>query len=145
MSHIATVNVEIKDLAHLQAACERVGLEFVRDETSAEHYHAGGCLHAIRIPQGQIESVMAGVKERTGITLAPSQIAVCAAASGRGFELRYEADVGGWGLETLAGKGCVELKKAYTIVAARAAAVKQGFRVQELHKANGSIELKLVK
>ena len=178
MSHVATVQIEIKDLELLDRACGRMGLEFVRDQKTfhwwgndgpGEHLipdgftadEMGHCAHAIRLSAASIDALVpseayrrtceAAARGSKYASQSPFEIGVVLRKDGKpGWQLLYDHlgdrhDWGGFGLESVAGKGLCGVKQAYAIVAARAAAVKQGFRIQELHKPNGAVELRLMK
>jgi hypothetical protein len=151
MSHVATVDVEIRDLDALDAACRRLGLELVRGQQTYRWYgrHVGDyplpdgfteddlgkCDHAVRIP---------GDAQPHGEP--PYEIGVVRRRDGRpGFSLMWDFFCGGFGLEERVGQNCRRLKQAYAVEVARKEAMRSGFRVQEHVAANGSIQLRLSK
>ena len=51
MSHISKIELQVKDLSVLQAACERLDLSFVRGQREFRWYgKPAQCDHAIRVP-----------------------------------------------------------------------------------------------
>lgn len=136
MSHVATVDVEIKNLDWLEKACRKIGLEFVRGQTEFFAYSDRPCEHVIRVP-GQQE-----MKKKTRAY----EVGVTARKDGRpGWLLSYDLFMGGHGMRDIAGDKCSKLVQAYTAVAARETAIKQGMRVTEQRLADGSIRLMLSK
>lgn len=151
MSHVATVDVEVKDLGALEEACRRLGLEFMTGQQTYRWYgrsegdyplpagltaeDLGRCEHAIRIRDA----------EREGPD-APYEIGVVRRRDGRpGWALMWDFWCGGLGLEEKVGAGCRNLKREYANVIATRAAQRQGFRVQEVRRQDGSIQLRLSK
>jgi uncharacterized protein DUF1257 len=143
MSHVATIDIEIRDLDALQEACGRVGLELVRDQKTYRWYgvHAGDypvpagfavedlgqCEHAVRIPGDAGAYEIGVVKRRDGRP---------------GYTLIWDFWCGGWGIEAKAGRDCNKLRQAYALVVAKRAALKQGFSVSEQRVADGSYVLR---
>ena len=119
MSHVAKIDVVIKDLEALQAACEALGLEFVQgqktfkwygrwvNDYSAEDaaYHSGikpedygKCEHAIRIPGNS----------------SAYEIGVVRNPNGEGYSLVYDFYNGGFGMsDKVGGKKCEKLVGEY--------------------------------
>jgi hypothetical protein len=115
MSHVTTIKMEIRDLDALEQACQKIGLQFKRNQTHYKWFgqfvgdyreagtdpkEMGKCNHAISVP-GNKNAYEIGVAEK-----------------GDHFELRYDFWSGGFGLEKLAGKRCANLTEAYTQVVA---------------------------
>jgi hypothetical protein len=146
MSHVATVDVEIKDLDALAEACKRIGLEFVSGQQTYRWYgmsvgdyplpagftadELGKCEHAIRIP-GSETAYEIGV--------------VCRRDGRAGHTLMWDFWAGGKGLEALAGKDCRNLKREYAAVVAKRQAQRSGFQVNEQRQPDGSIRMVLSK
>src|SRR4051812_32472193 len=114
MSHVATVDVEIKDLDALDAACKKLGLELVRGQTTFRWYgqHVGDyplpagftgadlgtCEHAVRVP-GRADAYEIGVVRRR---------------DGRsGWSLMWDFYAGGYGLMERVGENCQSLRREY--------------------------------
>jgi hypothetical protein len=147
VSHVTTVDIEIRDLAALREACKRLGLEFVEDQKTYRWYNRhmgdypvpegfkpsdlGKCEHAIRNPSKPGAYEIGVVKRRDGRP---------------GYTLIYDFyGSGGRGIEELAGKQCVNLRKSYATSVAKRQAQRQGFRVQEHQQADGKIRLRCVR
>lgn len=142
ISHVATVDLHIKDLDALAEACKRFGLELVRGQKSYRWYgkhvgdyplpagfkedELGTCEHAIRIPGNTGSYEIGVVKRRDGKP---------------GYSLLWDFFAGGYGLEEKVGTGCQKLKQAYSVTVAKRAAQKQGMRVQEHVTSDGKVRL----
>jgi hypothetical protein len=129
MSHVATVEIEIKDLAALEKACQKLGLEFVRDQKQFRYY-AGRqdyCDHAIRVPGNQ-QAYEIGVRK-----------------TGKHYTLAHDDFGGAGGMVKLAGAGCQKIVQRYAAEASIAEARRQGYRVKEQLQTNGTIRLELVR
>lgn len=141
MSHVARIEIEIRDLATLDAACKRIGCTLVRDQTTYRWFgrHVGDyplpegftvedlgkCTHAIRVP---------GASYEVGVT--PRR-------DGRpGWTLLWDFWTSG-GLEHALGTGGRKLVQAYGVEAATRAARRQGYSVSETTQPDGSIVLKV--
>lgn len=153
MSHVTTIDIEIRDLDSLAAACDRCGLELVRDQKTYHWYgesvgdtalpagftveDLGKCDHAIRVkpPAAGHEPIGKNGDK-------PYEIGVVRRRDGRpGFTLHIDEWCDGFGLIALCGKGGDKLKQLYATTVATKTAVKQGYRVREQAQADGSIRL----
>jgi hypothetical protein len=149
MSHVATVEIEIKDLDALAKACEACGLEFVRDQTTfkwfgswVKDYHAedaaykngfkpedyGKCLHAIRVP-GKADAYEIGVARRQDGKLG----------------LLFDFWAGGKGLIDKCGQNAGKLTQEYAAQVAMKKAKLQGFSVQRKQLQDGRVQLVCMK
>lgn len=145
MSHVATIDLEVRDLDALGRAAERCGCELVRDVSTFKWYgrsvgdtplpegftvaDLGTCEHVVRVKGGKPEAYEVGVVRRR---------------DGRpGYALMLDSWAGGHGLvKAVGGAGCEGLKQAYAVETAAAAARRQGFRVTETTAADGSVVLR---
>jgi hypothetical protein len=152
MSHIATVDVVIKDLQSLERACKRLGLEFKTNQKTFKWYgrwmndynaqdaaykHGfqpedyGKCEHAIGVP-GNSKAYEVGVVRKDDGT----------------YALLWDFFAGGYGLMEAIGseqnpKGAGKLLQAYAIECAKKSAKKEGWNVKEVRGENGQIKLQL--
>jgi hypothetical protein len=56
MSHVTTIDLEIKDLEALKAACNRLGFAYLSDVKQYRAYYGyQKCDHCIRIPEARFE------------------------------------------------------------------------------------------
>ncbi len=106
MSHIAKVELKIKDLACLKTACQELGLEFMQGQTSHKYYQdkRNPCLHALRV-KGNDQAYEIGVVQNKDGT----------------YGLEWDSFGGGKGLVQVVGKNCAALKQSY----AKAITLKQ--------------------
>jgi hypothetical protein len=146
MSHVATVDLEIKDLDALDGACKRLGLELVRGQQTYRWWgrHVGDypvpagftkedlgrCEHAIRIPNDQSAYEIGIVRRRDGKP---------------GYALMWDFFAGGMGMQKHVGEGCAKLKQAYALSIATRTAQRNGFRVTEQQGPNGTVVLRCTK
>jgi hypothetical protein len=142
MSHVVVIQLEVKDLEALDAACKQLGATLVRDQKtfrwygrwmndysadnaayrngiSAEDY--GKCDHAITHPQCSYDIGLVKTEKGTFLVIADEW------ASG--------------GLPTVFGKGMTKLKQRYGVAVAARTMRKQGWMVTEKADANGDIRL----
>lgn len=143
MSHVTTVDLEMRDLDDIGDAGKRCGLELVRGQTSFRWYgHAlahyplpegftaedlGKCDHVLRIPGNDRAYEIGIVKRRDGRP---------------GYTLLWDFYAGGFGLEERVGPDCSKLKQAYGVAVAARQLRRQGYRVREQHQADGSVVLR---
>ncbi len=146
MSHVATIEIQIKDLAALKAACKKLGLEFLEGQTTYRWYgryvgdyplpegfdpsDMGKCEHALRVKDNPDPYEVGVVKRRDGKP---------------GFALMYDFWAEGRGLESVIGKKASKLTQQYAADVAIKQARKQSFRVTQTVAQDGSIRLACVK
>lgn len=150
MSHVANVEVEVKDLTLLEIACKKLGLTLVRNQNTYEWYgkwmddwHTkdaavtngydtkdfGKCEHAIKVPNSDYE------------------IGVVKNPNGTGYRLIFDAYDNGSGKqgkaisERLGGMHLPKLKNEYACAVTTQQLNQQGFRVTRTSRA-GKIFLK---
>jgi len=130
MSHVADLDVEIKDLDCLEAACHELGVELVRGQTTYKWFgtHVGDyplpegftvsdmgkCEHAIRIP-GNSEAYEIGITKRR---------------DGRpGYTALFDFWAGGKGMAAKVGAKAEKITQEYATQVAMKHAKKKGFTV----------------
>lgn len=128
MSHITKVDLQIKDLTALQAAAKRLGLEFA---AATEHRYFGNkmnpCEYKLSIKDNPIAY----------------EIGVARAEDGT-YALSYDAWGGGNGMMAIVstdGKNLNKIKQAYGVELAKSHLRKQGHRITERVRPDGSIEI----
>jgi hypothetical protein len=144
MSHVASIEIEVRDLEALKAACRTLGLEFVADQRTYRWYgrHVGDyplpqgftvedlgrCDHAIRVPGNSLAYEIGVTRRRDGRP---------------GYVLLWDFWRGGYGLEERVGKDACKLKQAYAVEAAKRAAQRAGQRfLGQSTKADGTVVLR---
>lgn len=147
MSHVATIDIEIKDLAALREACKRLGLELTEGQKTYRWFgrhmgdypvpkgfrkeELGTCEHAIKDPNTPSAYELGVVKRRDGRP---------------GYTVIYDFyGTHGRAIEELAGKKCTKLRQAYAATVAKRQAQRQGFRVQEHVGVDGNVVLRCVR
>jgi hypothetical protein len=138
MSHVSEIEIKIKSLDALRAACERMGFQFVEGQKSYKWYgrfvgdspipvgvkveNLGKCVHAIKVP---------GASYEVGVVELPEG----------GYTLYWDSWYSG-GLAAKIGADAGLLKQAYGIEAAKIAARRKGYSCYEQVREDGkTIEL----
>jgi hypothetical protein len=150
MSHVAIVDVEIKDLAALARACTNLGLQFNEGQKTYKWYgrsvgdyplpdgfkasDLGKCNHAISVP---------GNKQAY-------EVGICKNPNGKGYIPLWDFYAGGFGLQKLVGHNCDTLVHEYAKEVARgqvsALAKAEGWTVSEDYdEATGETTIRLRK
>jgi len=147
MSHVSDVQLHIKDLAALKAACTALGLELVEGQQTYKWFgthvgdyplpkgfskdELGKCAHAIRVKPGT-----EGTSNKT------YEIGVVSRKDGQpGFTLMWDFWCGGYGLQQVVGDDCNKLKQAYAVQVAARRLQSQGMRVQQVVGTDGTVRL----
>jgi hypothetical protein len=156
LSHVATIELEVKDLGALREAADALGLEFVEGQQAYRWYGSsqgdyplpegftaedlGKCEHAIRIPIDK-------QKPDPSFGLMPYEVGVVKRRDGRpGYTLLWDFWNRGCGLQDHVGENCSRLKQEYALAVAKRQARLQGFRVVGVSTlSNGTKTLKLQK
>jgi hypothetical protein len=122
MSHITTIDIEIKDLTALDAACAELGGKLIRNKTSYNWYGTtpAKCDHAIQIP---------GVHYEVGVSAHPDKP--------KTYRLQFDPYGSGGGntrhdgriVEQKFGTGLTKLRQLYGVHTATLAAKKKGYLV----------------
>ena len=149
MSHVATVDVEIKNLEWLAQACQKIGLEWLPEQTTYRWF--GVSVGDFPLPAGFSKEELGHCDHAIGLPTSSSpraseayQIGVVKRRDGRpGWSLLWDFYEGGKGLQNVVGEGCCQLIKSYTSIAVRETALRQGLRVSEQQLADGSIRMTL--
>lgn len=81
MSHITTIDLQIRDLDAIAKACARLGLELVKGQKTFRGYTTGRCEHALRV-KGASNAYEIGLVNRT---------------DGRGYNLAWDGGMGAYG------------------------------------------------
>jgi hypothetical protein len=110
MSHISTIELEVKDLGILGQACSKVGLELVKGQKTHKWYGRDShCDHAIKVTGAHYEI---GVVQKDG-------------------QYELKCDFYDRNIEQAIGKQGGLLKQAYAVEKARVEARRKGYSVLE--------------
>lgn len=140
MSHVATVDVEVKDLDALEEAAKRLGMQLVRGQTTYKWW--GESVGDYPIPAGFTAEDLGKCEHAVRSDNAEYEIGVVRRRDGRpGWQLIW--DFYDDTLVKVVGKDCCKLKVAYARAVATRQAIRGGFRVQEQVRPDGSIRLAL--
>jgi hypothetical protein len=132
LSHIAKIEIEIRDLEALKEACKRLGFNFMNNQKHYAWYgkivgndplpegfteeDLGKCTHAIQIPSASFEI---GVVEKDN-----------------SYQLLWDSWIHG-GLQKAIGKDAGILKQAYAVESVKREARKKGYRLTEKKMKHG--------
>jgi hypothetical protein len=144
MSHVVSIDLEIKDLAALARACERLGLELMEGQTSYRWF--GRSVGDYPLPEGYTADDLGKCQHAIRVKDNPRayEIGVAARRDGRpGYTLLYDFWRGGYGLIDQVGQNCQRLAQAYSLEVVRGQARRLGCRVLEQPQSDGSIRLVL--
>lgn len=152
MSHVASIELEIRDLEALRLACEPLGLELVIGQRTYNWYgrsvgdtalpagftkeELGLCEHAIRIKGTNMNG-----KINPG---SPYEIGLATRRDGKaGYTLLWDTYRGGGGIvEKVGGEKAEKLCQGYAVEVAMRIAKRQGFRVVKKEvRTDGSIAI----
>jgi len=111
MSHMSTIELEVKDIDILSQACNRMGLKLIRDQKTHKWFGSkdGVCDHAISIPEAEYEI---GVTKKNG-------------------QYELNCDFYDRRLTQAIGENGGRLKQSYAIEKTRQAARMRGYSVTE--------------
>ena len=131
MSHIATVEVEFKDLDALAKACQRCGVELKQDQKYFKWF------------EGRVDRCDAAIVHPN-----PNAFQVGVIKTDKGLKLQYDPYCKGYGMQDAIAfedniEGIGKLQQAYAIEVARKQAKKQGFAVKEQLLKDGRVKLTL--
>lgn len=126
MSHVAKIEMEIRDLDCLKAACNELGLHFVVGKRSYAWF--GRFVGDHPLPEGFTAQDLGRCDHAISVPGATYQIGVVQ-RNGR-YHLLWDYYRQG-GLEQVLGKGACRLKQAYSVERVRREARTRGYRLQE--------------
>ena len=112
MSHIARIELEIKSLENLKAACKRLGLKFCENEKSYKWY--GRWVGDQPLPEGVREDDLGKCQHMIHVPGAKYQIGIIKREGN--YQLLWDNWHAG-GLENILGKNAGLLKQAYAVEA----------------------------
>lgn len=149
MSHVAHVDLHVKDLACLEMACKRLGLTIEKGSYYRWYgrwmndYHAQEAAASQGFDPKQFGKNAQYVIKGEGCEY---DVGVVPRIDGKpGFSLLYDNYQRGRGLEAIIGKGACTLKQSYAVEVSKRQMIIQGFQVSERKNANGTISIHAVK
>lgn len=148
MSHVSKIELLVEDLDALEKACELIGCELVRGQTTykwygqwVNDYHGddaaykhgvdpsqyGKCVHAIRVK---------GNPQAYEVGLVPHP-------SGKGFALIYDFWAGGKGLRAAIGENAGNLRREYALQVGMKEFARKGYRTERrINPATGKVQMR---
>jgi hypothetical protein len=142
VSHVATVDVHITDLAALKAACTALGLVFHEGQTTHRWY--GRSVGDAPLPDGLTIADLGKCEHAIGLldNTHAYEVGVVRRRDGKpGYQLMYDSWRGGFGLEDVIGSQAGKLRQHYAAEVAARQARKQGYRVTQGVRADGTLRL----
>jgi len=146
MSHVATIDLDIKDLAALKKAASQLGLEFKEDQKHYKWY--GESYGDYPLPEGFTKKDLGKCEHALSIPNSPAsyEIGITKRRDGRpGYTLLWDFWQGGYGLQAHVGENADRLRQLYSAEVAKKEARKKGFRLVEKKLGNGNIIITGVK
>lgn len=141
MSHIAKIEIEVRDLDTLEAACKRIGCALARGQTSYAWF--GRSMSDYPLPEGFSVTDLGKCEHAVRVPGASYEIGVVTRRDGReGYTMLWDS-WGSGGLERVLGKNAGRLVQAYGVEAATRAARRAGHHVTETTQADGSVLLRV--
>lgn len=142
MSHVATIDLHIKDLEALKLACREIGLEFKEGQKTYRWYgrHVGD----YALPEGTTANDLGKCSHAISVAgnARAYEVGVCERTDGKpGYRLLWDFYLGGFGLEKIVGRNAGLLKQQYAAQVAMKQLRKQGMRVSLLKQADGSLKV----
>jgi hypothetical protein len=142
VSHVTQIDLDVKDLDALAVACEELGLELRRGQTTYKWWgkHVGD----FPVPQGFTVDDLGKCDHAISVKGNPKayEVGLVKRRDGRpGYTLLYDFWAGGCGLMEKVGEECKALRQRYSVVVAEKAARKQGFRTQRRTLENGQMQV----
>ena len=128
-SHVAKVDIEIRDLDALAQAAEKLGLQLRLGQKTYRWW--GYSVGDYPLPEGMTTADLGKCQHAISLNETAYEIGVIEHAGK--FSLVWDFYGGGKGLEKVVGNGCKNLINEYTIMAAKNAALAQGWMCQELN------------
>ena len=131
MSHISQIEVEIKDLKALKAACEQLGFQFMENQREYRWY--GKWLGKQPLPIGITEEQLGRCDHAIHVPTAIFEIGVV--KRNNSYILLWDSWIGG-GLTQAIGQNAGFLKQAYSVETVRKMARQKQYRLTEQKTAN---------
>jgi hypothetical protein len=144
MSHVATIDLIVRDLESLRQAAEDLGLTFNENQKTYRWYgrHVGD----YPMPEGMTADQLGKCEHSIGRKDGKGyEVGVIKTDAGA-YRLIYDFyGRGGVAIEEHVGKGCGTLKQAYAARVATKQARAQGFHVRRYVSSDGTVKLSLTK
>jgi len=132
MSHVARIQLEIKDLCTLKQACTRLGLEFLEGRRTYRWY--GRYMEDYPLPEGFCFDDLGKCDHAISVTGAAYEVGVVKRSGG--YLLLWDFWEEG-GLEKILGKNAGRLKQAYAVTRTMVEAKRKGYQVREQRTQKG--------
>lgn len=140
MSHVATCEVEIRDLSALRKACAELGVEFVEGKKTYNWYgrHVGD----YPMPKGMTKEQLGKCDHVIRVKGVEYEVGVVKTGANK-WTLAYDFWGPGQGLLQKFGPGCQKLTQSYAVHKATLEAQKKGLLVKRVNQKDGSVKLSI--
>ena len=145
MSHVATIDLEIRDLAALQRAAQSLGLEFRVGQKNYKWW--GRSVGDFPLPEGFTADELGHCEHALSVKDNPNayEIGVVKRRDGKpGYTLLWDFYAGGYGLQDKVGLNASKLKQRYQVEVFRREMAKKGMHVTE-RMVNGKLQVEAVR
>jgi len=132
LSHIAKIELEIRDLQSLKDACKKLGFHFMENQKHYRWY--GKWVGNQPLPDGISEDDLGKCNHAIHIPAAVFEIGIV--KKDNSYQLLWDSWIGG-GLQKAIGKDAGVLKQTYAIESVKRAARKKGYRLIEKRMKKG--------
>jgi len=132
LSHIAKIELEIRDLQSLKDACKKLGFHFMENQKHYRWY--GKWVGNQPLPDGISEDDLGKCNHAIHIPAAVFEIGIVKKENS--YQLIWYSWIGG-GLQKAIGKDAGVLKQTYAIESVKRAARKKGYRLIEKRMKKG--------
>jgi hypothetical protein len=140
MSHIAKINLEVKDLDCLKKSCKELGLQFIEGQKDYKWF--GRFVGDSPMPKGLTAEQLGHCDHAIAVPGASYQVGVIKNKNSNSFTLHCDEWSAG-GLPRVLGKGAGKLKQEYTRQVTLKAAKMKHLSVKEEREKDGTIRLTL--
>lgn len=143
MSHVATIDIHIKDLESLEKACQSLGLTLNKGKKSYKWF--GRSVGDYPLPAGFSKEELGKCEHAISVNGKPGayEVGVCQRRDGKpGFTLLWDFWKGGYGLEQAIGGGACKLKQYYAAQVSLKVLRRQGMRCELKVQQNGALKIR---
>lgn len=143
MSHVATIDIEIKDLDCLRAAAADLGMEFREGQRTYRWW--GRSVGDYPLPEGFAAADLGTCEHALAVAGNPDayEVGVARRRDGQpGYALLWDFYAGGRGLQAAVGKGAGRLKQAYAARVTEKQMRRKGLRVARSVDEQGRVHLR---
>lgn len=140
MSHVTTIETEIKHIDCLERAAKAVGLEFKRGQTSYKWF--GRSVGDYPLPEGMSEKDLGRCIHAIGVPNNSQAYEIGVVNINGKYKLIWDFWNGGYGIEEIAGRDCKKILKHYAAEVAMKQMRREGYRVRKVVNQDGTLRVR---